>query len=59
MGEHSLGWWVAHVFNRTALGAGVLIGVYWLWQGNLWRAVFVFLVLLPLYFFLHDRLDAP
>lgn len=50
---------VAYVFNRTALGVGVLLGGYAILQGWWVRAAVVFLVLVPLYFYLHDRFDAP
>lgn len=48
-----------YVLNRTALGLAVLLGFYSASQGRLLVAAAVFFVLVPLYFYLHDRLDAP
>lgn len=49
----------AYVFNRTALGVGVLFGAYAALNGWWVRAGIVFFVLVPLYFVLHDYFDAP
>lgn len=57
----------AYVFNRTALGLGVLAGCWLVYEGvvgghgfdYLWRAAVIFFVLIPLYFWLHARVDAP
>lgn len=49
---------VAYVFNRTALGLGVLIGIWHLTQGN-WFKVFLACVFIVVYFALHKLVDAP
>lgn len=50
---------VARVWNRTALGVGVLFGLFAVYRGLWLRAAIVFFVLVPLYFWLHDYVDAP
>lgn len=49
----------AFVFNRTALGVGVLLIGWAVLQGHWFRAGIMLFVVLPLYFYLHRRLDAP
>lgn len=53
-------WWdrFAYVFNRTALGAGTLAGFYLLYEGYHVRGLLLF-ALIPVYFYLKDRYDAP
>ncbi len=48
----------AYIFNRTALGAGVLLSGWHLFHGN-WLPGVGLLLLVPVYFYLHDRVDAP
>ena len=57
---------LAYVFNRTALGVGVLWGCYSIYRailgdGSGWwiQGLLVFFVLIPVYFYLHRRFDAP
>lgn len=49
---------VAYLFNRTALGLGVLLGLWHLTQGN-WYAVFLACTFVLVYFALHWYVDAP
>lgn len=49
---------VAFVFNRTALGVGVLLGLYHVSRGN-WTSVAAILLLIAMYFWLHSIVDAP
>lgn len=51
--------WFVYTFNRIALGIGVLVGLYSAVIGN-WKGVAViFLFLIPIYFIIHDLVDAP
>lgn len=49
---------VAYLFNRTALGLGVLIGIWALIHQQWWRLVQV-LFMMAIYFGLHYVTDAP
>lgn len=48
----------AYIFNRTALGMGVLIAAYSFYVGNYVRGAGL-LALVPIYFWLHAKVDAP
>lgn len=43
------------MFNKTALGIGVLAGIFALYNGELLTAGFIFFVLVPVYFVLYER----
>ena len=45
----------ADVFNKTALGVGVLAGLYLLYTGYYLRGAAFLVIGVPLYFFLYDR----
>lgn len=53
----------AYVFNTTALGIGILMGLWLTYQGlfgghgvdYLWRAAVIFFILVPLFFRLQAR----
>lgn len=45
----------ADVFNKTALGMGVLVAGYLLYTGYYLRAFGIIFILVPLYFWLYDR----
>ena len=57
--ELSLGDKLAYLFNRTALGLGVMTGFWHLYHTNWWQVFFVFGVMVPVYFWLWHRFDAP
>lgn len=61
--DHALMWsysdWFAYLFNTTALGLGVLLGLYHAYNQNWKQAVIIFGVLLPAYFLLQRVVDAP
>lgn len=48
----------AYVFNRISLGAGTLGGFYFIYEGYYLRGLAMF-ALIPVYFYLKDRYDAP
>lgn len=48
----------AYIFNRVALGLGVLLGVWSAWHGD-WLTVGYVAVLILVYFGLHRYFDAP
>lgn len=48
----------AYVFNRTALGVGVLL-IAWMAVQEYWLRVGIGLLLVGVYFWLHSYVDAP
>ena len=49
----------AYLFNRTALGLGILLGLWHASQRNWVPVVAIFGVMVPIYFALHRYFDAP
>lgn len=49
----------ARAFNRVALGLGVIAAGWMIHEGYVLRGVLFLVVGVPLYFYLHNRFDAP
>lgn len=48
-----------YLFNRTALGLGVLLGLWHAYHRNWLPVVVIFGAMIPIYFALHRYVDAP
>ena len=56
--DYSWGEWGAYFFNRTMLGFGCMLIIWHVVQENWWIAG-VGSLFIPIYFYLHRRVDAP